>query len=347
MQKDKHLTLYKYRGGDELIFKRDLESLVNDCYWSAEIPSLNDPCEALINSEGYFESLKALDKAVHSAISSEIDFQVIRAKMNELLTKALTVGVFSLSRNFTDELMWSHYASAHHGFCIAYDMYYMERSLKKYFYNLLEVVYAETPPEIKMMEQIMSREPEMGMKQLLATKSLKWKNEEEVRIITDKPGLHYYDYRAVASIYFGLRMKDEQKEQLMFALKGRGIKYFQMQMASKAYSFLPFPVEDKYLSAPKYMYKVAPVMPGAEDISGVQEHFRKHSGYLNKAIEVARREPYCIKVITSGFSFTCPIERPVIFVHCQRSDIEYGNFEYSLGELDALYNSIEDLKADN
>jgi len=336
------LNLYKYRGGDQQIFERDLRSLVNDCYWSAEIPALNDPCEALINSDGYFESLSVLEKVIHTNVSPEVDFQAIRTKMSELLEKALTVGVFSLSKNYDDELMWSHYGAAHHGFCIGYNMYFMERSLKKYFYNILEVVYSERPPEIKMMEQMMSREPEMGMKQLLATKSLKWKNEEEIRIVTDKPGLHYYDYRAVGSICFGLRMSEEHKDQLMFALKGRGIKYYQMQMAEHAYRFHAVPVDDKYYSAPRYMYKIAPVMDGAGDVSGIQEHFKHHAGYIDKAIEVSRREPYCTAVIMAGFSFTCPIDKPIIFVHCQRIDQDYGNFEYSLPELDELYNKIID-----
>lgn len=336
------LNLYKYRGGNQQIFERDLKSLADDCYWSAEIPTLNDPCEALINRNGYFESLNLLEKVIHSTISPDIDFQVIRIKMAELLEKALTVGVFSLSKNYDDELMWSHYGAAHHGFCIGYNMHFMERSLKKNFYNVLEVVYSKNPPEIKMMEQIMSRDLEMGMKQLLATKSLKWKNEEEIRIVTDKPGLHYYDYRAVRSIYFSLRISQEHKDQLMFALKGRGINYYQMQMASHAYRFHAMPVEDKYSSAPKYMYKIAPVMEGADDISGIQEHFKHHAAYINMAIEVARREPYCTEVIMAGFSFTCPIDKPIVFVHCQRSDQDYGNFEYSLPELDNLFINIGD-----
>lgn len=337
-----NISLYKYRGGDQNIFERDLKSLVDDCYWSAEIPTLNDPCEALINTEDYFESLNVLEMIVHTTVSVKVDFQGLRKKMDELLAKALTVGVFSLSKNYNDELMWSHYAAAHHGFCIGYNMHYMERSLKKFFYNLLEVVYSEIPPEIKMMEQMISRNPEMGMKQLLATKSLKWKNEEEIRIVTDKPGLHYYDYRAVKSIYFGLRMNEDHKDQLMLALQGRGINYFQMQMATNAYRFIAIPVEDRYSSALKYKYKIAPVMKGADDESEVQGHFKKHSGYLRKAVEVARREPYCVEVIMAGFSFTCPIDKPVIYVHCQRMDQDYGNFEYSLPELDELFGEISD-----
>ena len=127
------------------------------------------------------------------------------------------------------------------------------------------------------------------MKQLWVTKSLKWKNEEEILIVTDKPGLHYYDYRAIGSIYFGLRMSEEHRDQLMFALEGRGIKYYQMQMAALAYRFHAVSIDDKDSSVPRYMYKVAPVMDGAGEISGIQEHSKHHAGYIDKAIEVARR----------------------------------------------------------
>lgn len=335
--------LYKYRGGDQGIFERDLAALANDSFWAAEIPMLNDPCEALINSEGYFEELDSFEKVVHATVTTTIDFGTIRSKMNDLLTKARTCGVFSLSRTYHDELMWSHYAAAHHGFCIGYNMHYLKLSLVAYFQNVLEVVYSDAPPEIKMMEQVMSRDPKMGMEQLLATKSKNWENEEETRIVTDKPGMHTYDFRAVESIYFGLRMPDAQKDQLMLALQGRDIKYFQMQMAPNEYRFFAVPLADKFASGLKYKYQLAPVFSGADDEGGIQQDFKQHSGYLKKAVAIARREPYCLEVITSGFSFTCPVDQPVIFVHCKQSDKDYANFEYSLPQIDELYASISDL----
>lgn len=262
--------------------------------------------------------------------------------MISVLDKVLTVGVFSLSKTYSDELMWSHYAAAHQGYCIGFNMHYLNRSLKKFFYNVLEVAYSPHPPELKLMEQLNAKFAEFGIQQLIGTKSLNWKNEQEVRIVTDKPGKHFYDFRSVASIYFGLRMSDEWKDELMNALKGRGIKYFQMQMAKDAYRFTAHAVPDRYDKVPPYRYKISPVAENAIDLTQIQPHFAHHSDYLKKAVEVARREPYCVEVIMCGFSFSAPIDCPVIFVHCKRSDFDYGNFEYSLPEIDRLFGEIED-----
>jgi len=337
------MHLYKYRGGDDGVFRRDLKSLVENYYWAAELHTLNDPCEAMINTSGYFEALGVFETAVRSTVSKDISFNKIRSKMNDLLAKVLTVGVFSLSKNCDDELMWSHYAAAHHGFCVGYNMEYLNRSLMQYFYNLLEVAYLPEPPELKVMEQFLSRDREMGMKQLIATKSLRWKNEEEVRIVTDQTGLHRYDYRSVDRIYFGLRMSDEQKEMMMEALKGRGIQYYQMEMAKAAYKFIPKLTADTHPNAQRYLYKVSPVMDGATDERYLHPQFKKYAGYLAMAAEIARREPYCNEVIMVGFNDRSPADQPIVFAHCDRSDKIFRNFEYSLLEIDKLYSEIQDL----
>lgn len=337
------MHLYKYRGGSDDIFERDLKSLIENYYWSAELHTLNDPCEAMINTSGYFDALDIFEKAVNSTIRQGIDFNIIRTKMNNLLAKVLTTGVFSLSKNNDDELMWSHYAAAHQGFCTGYNMEYLNRSLMQYFHNVLEVSYQSEPPQLQLMEQFLSRDKEMGMKQLIATKSLRWKNEEEVRIVTDKPGAHFYDFRSVESIYFGLRMSDQQKVRLMESLKGRGIHYYQMEMAKGAYKFSPKPIADQYADAQRYLYKVSPVMNGATDDKDIQPRFKKYSGYLIKAAEIARREPYCNEVIMVGFNDKSPIDKPIVFAHCDRSDKIFRNFEYSMTEIDKLYNEIQDL----
>ena len=45
------MRVFKYRGGDEGIFSRDLESLEKDTFWSPTINRLNDPCEGLVFHE--------------------------------------------------------------------------------------------------------------------------------------------------------------------------------------------------------------------------------------------------------------------------------------------------------
>lgn len=339
------MHLYKYRGGEQAIFERDLQSII-ECYcWAAAISTLNDPCEALINTEVYFNDLNTFESIAKLLSNRSADLSTIRNATNQLLNKALTLGIFSLSKNYNDELMWSHYGAAHHGFCVGYNMHYLNKSLKPFFNNLIEVHYQEKPPEINFMKQMLSKDNGEMILQLIGTKSLKWANEQEVRLVCDKPGKQMHDFRAIDEIYFGLRMPEVHKEQIMSVLKGREINYFQMQMAKGAYNFFAQPVLDKYANSPKYLYKIAPLMDGAIDEKSTQTIFEHLTDYLQRAAEIVRREPYCIEVITVDFSYTCPDDAPLIFAHCKRTDFPYGygNFEYTLEEIDNLFKAISDL----
>jgi hypothetical protein len=336
------LHLYKYRGGNDDIFLRDVKSLEECFYWSASIPSLNDPCEAMINVDNYFKDLEGFEKVVHSLVGTKIQVDAIRNATNQLLDKVLTTGVFSLSKNQNDELMWSHYGAAHHGFCVGYNIHYLKRSLKPHFHNLMEVRYESLPPEINLVDQMLSKNKDIALQQLIGTKSKKWENEEEIRIVSDSPGQQIHDFRAIDEVYFGLRMPDAQKEFMMAKLKGRGIKYYKMERLTGAYKFAAKPLLDSFPDEPPYLYKVAPVMDGAIDENSVQPRFQHLTSYLEKAVEVARREPYCIEVIMVDFSYNCSEDAPCIFAHCNRTDYPYNNFEYSLNEIDILYASITD-----
>ncbi|WP_293312339.1 DUF2971 domain-containing protein [Pedobacter sp. UBA5917] len=336
--------LYKYRGGEESIFERDLFSLVDSYYWAAAIPTLNDPLEATINTEEYSSDLGNFEQVLNSSMGKKINVSEIGNATKKLLDKVLTTGVFSLSKNNDDELLWSHYAAAHHGFCVGYNMHYLKRNLDSTFYNLIEVSYQDTPPEMNLMQQMLSRDRNNSLQQLIGTKSTRWINEQEIRVVCDEPGRQEHDFRAIGQIYFGLRMSDEHKERVMSALKGRGIQYFQMEMAKGAYKFIANPVGDVYADAPKYLYKLAPVMEDAIMESSIQPRFSHMAAYLKKAVEVARREPYCAEVVMVDFSYACPDDAPYIFAHCNRTDNLMRNFEYTLDEIDERFSKFTDLE---
>lgn len=86
------MHLYKYRGGDEVIFKRDLNSLVENFYWGAAIHTLNDPCEALINTSGYFGELEVFEKTIQSLINKNIEhISAIIPKSNQHICRVIHV----------------------------------------------------------------------------------------------------------------------------------------------------------------------------------------------------------------------------------------------------------------
>jgi hypothetical protein len=316
--------------------------LVEAYYWAAAITTLNDPCEAMINTDTYFDDLSNFEIAFRNLNGNDANLSSIRDATLEFLNKALTTGIFSLSKNNDDELMWSHYGAAHHGFCIGYKMHYFKRHLKPFLFDVVEVLYQPIPPDMNLLRQVLSMDAASAIQQLIGIKSIKWENEQEIRIVCNEPGKRLHDFRAIDQIYFGLRMSESHKEHLMAALKGRGITYFQMEMSKGAYKFTARPIADEYPEAPRYLYKIAPVSDSAIDENSLQPRFKHLASYLKKAVEIARREPYCVEVIMVDFSYTCNDDEPYIFAHCNRTDDSFSNYEYSLLEIDTLFERILD-----
>jgi len=182
------------------------------------------------------------------------------------------------------------------------------------------------------------------MRKIIGTKSEKWSYEKEIRIITDNPGKQTHDHRAVKAIYFGLRMLDDQKENIMKRLSGRNIKYFQMRLKEKSYTFEANTIEDPYQYSPKYLYKIASIEQDAIDESSVKDYLKAYIPYLYKASEIARREPNCeiIEVVSFSLSKSRP-NHPVIYVNYKSSSQNFAQLYYTITEIDQLYSQITDL----
>lgn len=93
------------------------------------------------------------------------------------------IGILSLSRNWNNSLMWSHYTNSHKGFCIGFDekhdffKNYLSEDKKTSKYTL-DVVYSETRVKIptQLSQPRLLFEPQ-------TTKSVDWRYENEVRVI--------------------------------------------------------------------------------------------------------------------------------------------------------------------
>lgn len=118
---------YKYRANivDRNKNFRDIESLLKDELWASSLTNLNDPFEAIYddNISKALEIFKQLFKA---------KTDIVQKNWNDLIDFKDKIGIYSLAssgKNFPDnELMWTHYANSHKGFCIAYDIEKLEDS---------------------------------------------------------------------------------------------------------------------------------------------------------------------------------------------------------------------------
>lgn len=142
--------------------------------------------------------------------------------------------LFCVSSNASSNLMWSHYADSHTGFCIEFKSAHM--TAKK-------VVYKKKIPEIKVVDMLRPFFGLGGTEDLrnkiidaLCTKLNEWEYESEYRVIdsndrnailTDRGIMEKaYNPTSVESIIFGCRMDCRVRDDIVRAMP-KGMKYKQ------------------------------------------------------------------------------------------------------------------------
>jgi hypothetical protein len=335
------MLVYKYRGS---AFDRDLESLQNNQFWASHTKQLNDPCEGLVGISSYeaeLETLKSIfpQQAKHTVLLNQCFQNIIDMKDQKL-------GILSLSKNYNDELLWAHYADSHKGFCIEYDL---DKLIKQHHQNhkYFEVNYIDNPPDISLSNILSKDDGNSLVRQMLGYKSKRWEYENEIRVITENYGLNIYDFRAVKSIYFGLRMSEHEILKVMKALKGRNVNYFKMSLKPNSFQLEAFKIKDQFPTLEKYKYSIAQVAELAVDPHSMKAGYKKFIPYLYKLSEIIRREPDCIEVsyIDLSYSKSTPTS-PVFFAQykTQENDWLTHTVHYTLEEIDSAYKKIDDPK---
>ncbi len=146
------------------------------------------------------------------------------------------MGIYSLSKTPLDELLWAHYANSHKGFCLEFDLNTLLKNDGGNHIHSFPVLYSKKPPSIGFLDIIKNKKSEM-IKKFAFYKSKRWEYEKEHRIVTSKIGLNSYDFKALKSIYFGLKINESDKINLLNLLKGRGINFYQIELEKNSYLF--------------------------------------------------------------------------------------------------------------
>lgn len=229
------MLVYKYRGGDDEIFERDLSSLEKNCFWSSNFESLNDPQENMISTDKFIEQSSSIASLFLQ--KSKDSLSGIYGSLDDLLGYNKKIGIYSLSKSYEDKLLWAHYANSHRGFCIEYDLDKLVDSYIHESKSHFPVLYNLKPTELEFAD-ISQASTNNGslLQKIFACKSKEWEYEKEYRIVTNDFGIQNYDFDAVKSIYFGLKMPDSQKKEMMDRLAGRFIKFYQITTISNDYS---------------------------------------------------------------------------------------------------------------
>jgi len=192
------MLLYKYCPAN----MKTIEIIKSNRFWFARPETFNDPFDGFINlpKNSAFDDLT---RHINSNLKNGNpygdneygnnlieDYNKIGAKklINHIYTNTeyskieksvKERGVFSVSKNPLDPLMWSHYSLSHKGICIGIKI--NKHELEKNFF-LKKIKYSKTRPII----DINDISNEVNITKILSTKHIDWSYEKEWRLITKK-----------------------------------------------------------------------------------------------------------------------------------------------------------------
>lgn len=186
----------------------------NEIYFSA-LKYFNDP----------FENVFQLDKAFNSQQRYKTsDGQKIKTQkqhnkfIDELLrqfkvTYLSKIGVSCFSILPSNYLMWSHYAENHTGFCLIFDT---TKDIS-FFREAEKVTYCETIPLVDIQKENVAEQ----FIEILYSKSMIWRYEEEYRIVRENVGTYKFNPESLEYMIFGCKMSMETKIKIakVFKLK--------------------------------------------------------------------------------------------------------------------------------
>lgn len=140
------------------------------------------------------------------------------------------VGVCSLSEEWDNILLWSHYADAHGGVCLRFTATPEDRD----FYLAFKVEYSTERPVINVMD----RDANEWVSKSLLTKAHIWEYEKEWRMFdVDGPGVHPFRPRLLDAVILGARITAENRRLISewLFLRGEPVMLTQAQFAPREF----------------------------------------------------------------------------------------------------------------
>jgi hypothetical protein len=112
-------------------------------------------------------------------------------------------GVYCLSSDPLNILMWSHYADYHRGICIGFD----GNEANPFFGRAQQVIYSLNYPVVNVIKGT----PEKNAEKIFLTKSDQWKYEKEWRIIEHDhgSGVYCFEKSTIKELIFGVKTDPE------------------------------------------------------------------------------------------------------------------------------------------
>jgi hypothetical protein len=259
--------LYKYRHFDN---KFHLNSILQREIYIPSAKEFNDPYDSKIpfryreedlTDENIYKKCLQLAKQMNPGLSNEkYEEMAYRMQKEDSLRDAhhlekfdkLTFerlcndyGIYCLTPDAENLLMWSYYGDSHRGFCIGYNSDFLVKC--GLFGMGGEVLYRDDFPKLPLF----LTEDDHPMLDILFTKWNKWIHEDEYRLV------HSYKHgkiftlpkEAINEIVIGCQISDHDKILNVFKIKEAlpDVKIFQIEQNNELFGLRKVPVFDKNL----------------------------------------------------------------------------------------------------
>jgi len=204
-----------YDGNSEELFKYFIGELEKD-------GDLND-----YNRTDWEQKLKF---SINENINNPVFFtEAIKVQCDNLINK---LGVFCLSTENKNLLMWSHYSDSHKGFCLQFKAIFTPFFIESE--ELLQpVIYSNKYPDLNRVR--LSDKEFVG--RMLLTKSSCWFYENEYRVIERSFGIKIFPEHLLTGVIFGCQMCDKDKNTIIGWSKDRTtkLKYYEARKKEKEF----------------------------------------------------------------------------------------------------------------
>lgn len=170
--------------------------------------------------------------------------------VNILNNHTQNLGITSFTEcDYTNVLMWSHYANSHEGYCIEYDLSNLKinENNSNYLYPIFytKEIYDLTKYIFSFLKSQAYHTKEINIANYitLATlfKAKDWAYEKEWRLVITKPLFNLkdkdkqYPFIKPSALYIGLKANENLKNTLINIAKDKNIPIYQMEQNYKEY----------------------------------------------------------------------------------------------------------------
>lgn len=219
--------LYKYREDS----KNTERIFTEHTLWFAHPNEFNDPYDSYANvqvldKEGLQklikkESCSSFEEQIYQEGSRKYNVDMLREDVNNIVND---IGICCFTKNKTNILMWSHYASNHEGICLGFDI--LEDP--SFFTFSLPVTYVDKMPEYNHFKDY----KELAEK-IIQPKHKRWDYEEEIRIIKTSSDIlnnnnsqaFEFNPKALKRVIFGCKSKEKMIEKYKSLCKDSDLEH--------------------------------------------------------------------------------------------------------------------------